>query len=42
MRRHQKLPLCWAEPAPEGSRMDLPLAKAKPTSDAERASVIRY
>lgn len=42
MRRHQELSPCWAELAPEGSRVDSPLAKAELPSDAGRASVVRY
>lgn len=32
VKRCQKLPLCWTEPVPAGSKMDPPLAKAKPVS----------
>lgn len=38
LRRCQKLPLCLIDPMPAGSRMDLPLAKAKPISDTGSTS----
>jgi len=42
MRSCKKLPPCLTEPVPDGSKMDLPLAKAKPVTDSSRASVITY
>lgn len=34
MRSHQELPPSWAEPVPDGSKTDLPLAKAEPISNS--------
>jgi len=39
---YQKLPPCLRDPMPAGSKMDSPLAEAKPTSDGGNASVITY
>jgi len=42
VRSCQKLPPCLIKPVPAGSKMDPPLAKAKPSSDGGSASVITY
>ena len=42
MRSCQKLPACPTEPTPASSKMDPPLAKAKPTRNGGNASVIAY
>ena len=42
VRRCQKLPPCWTEPVPAGSKMDPPLAKAEPISNIGSISVITY
>jgi len=42
VRRCQKLPLCWTETVPAGSKTDLLLAKAKRISVSDSASVITY
>jgi len=38
VRSCQKFPLCPMEPMPAGSKMDLPLAKAKPISGSGSTS----
>jgi len=40
VRSCEKLPPCPIKPVPAGSKMDPPLAKAKPISDGGSASVI--
>lgn len=40
IRRCQKFPPCSIDPAPTISKMDMPLAKAEPTSDINSTSVI--
>jgi len=42
VRRHQKLPPCWTDPAPDSSKMDTLLDKAEPIGDADDSSVITY
>jgi len=42
VRSCEKLPTCPMEPVLPSSKMDLPLAKAKPVSDGGSASVITY
>jgi len=42
VRRCEKLLPCLIKPVPAGSKMDLPLAKAKPISNGGSASVITY
>jgi len=42
VRSCEKLPPCLTEPMPASSKMDLPLAKAKPLSNGASASVITY
>jgi len=42
VRSCRKLPCCTIEPMPDASKMDLPLAKAKPISDGGSASGITY
>jgi len=42
VRSCQKLPQCLIKPVPAGSKMDPPLAKAKPISDGGSASGITY
>jgi len=40
VRSCMKLPPCLIKTVPDGSKTDLPLAKAKPISNGSRASVI--
>lgn len=42
IKKHQKLLPCETQPVPASPKMDLPLAKAGPISDADSASVIIY
>jgi len=42
VRTCEKLPPCLIKPVPASSKMDPPLAKAKPISDGGSASVITY
>ena len=42
VRRQQGLPPCQTESVPASSKMDPPLAKAEPISDAGGTSVITY
>jgi len=42
VRSCEKLPPCVIKPVPDGSKMNPPLAKAKPISDSGSASVITY
>jgi len=42
VRSCEKLPPCLIKPVLAGSKMDLPLAKAKPINDSGNASVITY
>lgn len=42
VRRHQVLPSCQTETVPDASKMEPPLPKAEPFSDAGGASVITY
>jgi len=42
VRSCEKLPPCLIKPVPAGSKMDLPLAKAKPISGGGSTSVTTY
>jgi len=42
VRSCEKLPLCLTKPTPAGSKMDLTLAKAEPSSNVHSTSVITY
>lgn len=42
IRKHQKLSPCQTQPVPVSPKMDLPLAKAEPISNADSSSVIIY
>jgi len=42
VRSSEKLPPCLTEPMPASSKMDPPLAKAKPISNGSRSSVVTY
>jgi len=42
VRSCEKLPPCLIKPVPVGSKMDPPLAMAKPISDGGSASAITY
>jgi len=42
LRNCEKLPPCLIKPVPAGSKMDPPLAKAKPISNSGSASGITY
>jgi len=42
VRRCEKLPSCLIKPVPAHSKMDPPLAKAKPISDSGSAFLITY
>ena len=42
VRSCEKLPPCLIKPVPAGSKMDPPLAKAKPISNGGSTSMITY